>query len=641
MTRQPGASRPAAVRTLRHTARHLGTRRIRWLLVIYGLIFLVSLGQLAMIQVVDAPDYADRSIAQRARTIDLAATRGRMYDRDGDVLATSVQAATIYADPRAYREGEAPGGQTIPPAGDPGEVAERLAGLLDVDVVALEERLRSEAHFVYVDRQVDWDLGQQIEELDLPGIGVISEPQRVYPNNGLAAQVLGFTDIDGHGLQGLEVQHDQLLRGRPGMLAVEQAPGGLDIPSGLRELVPSEPGTDLVLTVDREIQYAAERAAADAVEEFSAKGAGVMVMEVATGDVLAMASAPTFDPNNRAEADPEHWRNRTVTDLFEPGSTQKALTMAGALEEGIVDLDTTLRVGDSIQVGGKRFTDAYRHDLDEWSLTDVLERSSNVGTIMVAEQLGAERLHGYLREFGYGRSLGVGFPGESAGMLMPVEDWWQTSLPTIAIGHGVGVSLLQLANSYATLANDGVSVQPRVVRGTVGEDGRLTPAAEASQRRVVSSTTAGAVRRMLEEAVSGERATGQRAQVAGYRVAGKTGTARKPKEGARGYSSEYVATFVGFAPVDNPELVVAVMVDEPRPFYGGIVAAPVFSEVMGAALAQRRVPPDTASGSLRQAIDDAAADAAAEAEGPATAPEEPTSTPAGQPAEEPDAPDDA
>ena len=641
MTRQPGASRPVAVRTLRHTARHLGTRRIRWLLVIYGLIFLVSLGQLAMIQVVDAPDYADRSIAQRARTIDLAATRGRMYDRDGDVLATSVQAATIYADPRAYREGEAPGGQAIPPAGDPGEVAERLADLLEVDVAALEERLRSDAHFVYVDRQVDWDLGQRIEELDLPGVGVISEPQRVYPNNGLAAQVLGFTDIDGQGLQGLEVQHDQLLRGRPGMLAVEQAPGGLDIPSGLRELVPSEPGTDLVLTVDREIQYAAERAAADAVEEFSAKGAGVMVMEVATGDVLAMASTPGYDPNDRADADPEHWRNRTVTDLFEPGSTQKALTMAGAIEEGVVDLDTALQVGDSIQVGGKRFTDAYRHDLDEWSLTDVVERSSNVGTIMVAEQLGAERLHGYLREFGYGQSLGVGFPGESAGMLMPVEEWWQTSLPTIAIGHGVGVSLLQLANSYATLANDGVSVQPRVVRGTVGEDGRLTPAAEASQRQVVSATTAGAVRRMLEEAVSGERATGQRAQVPGYRVAGKTGTARKPKEGARGYSSEYVATFVGFAPVDDPELVVAVMVDEPRPFYGGIVAAPVFSEVMGAALAHRRVPPDTASGSLRQAIDDAAADEAAEAEGPATAAGEPTSTPAGEPAEEPDAPDDA
>lgn len=640
MTRQPGAARPAAVRTLRHTARHLGTRRIRWLLVVYGLVFLVSLGQLTRIQVVDAHDYADRSIAQRARTIDLAATRGRMYDRDGAVLATSVQAATIYADPRAYREGEAPGGQTVPPAGEPAEVAEELAGMLDVDAGELEERLRSDAHFVYVERQVDWELGQRIEELDLPGVGVISEPERVYPNDHLAGQVLGFTDIDGQGLQGLEVQHDRLLRGRPGMLAVEQAPGGLDIPSGLRELVPSEPGTDLVLTIDREIQYAAERAAADAMEEYSAAGAGVMVMEVASGEVLAMASTPTYDPNHRSSADPEHWRNRTVTDLFEPGSTQKALTMAAALEEDVIEPDTTLRVGDSVTVGGKRFTDAYRHDLDEWSITDVVERSSNVGTIMVAEQLGAERLHGYLREFGYGDSLGLGFPGESAGMLMPVEGWWQTSLPTIAIGHGVGVSLLQMANAYATLANDGISVQPRVVRGTVGEDGRLTPAAESGRRRVVSADTAGAVRGMLEQAVSGERATGQRAQVPGYRVAGKTGTARKPKDGERGYSSEYVATFVGFAPVEDPELVVAVMVDEPRPFYGGIVAAPVFSEVMRAALGHRQVPPDTASGSLRQAIDDAAADAAAAAEGPARPAEAPASTPAGEPAGEPDAPDD-
>ena len=637
MTRQPGRGGPAAVRPLRHSARELGTRRIRWLLVIYGLVFLISLGQLARIQVVDAHEYADRSIAQRARTIDLAATRGRMYDRDGDVLATSVQAATIYADPRAYREREAPGGQSVPPAGEPAAVAAELAGLLDLDVGSLEERLRSDAHFVYVDRQVDWELGQQIEELDLPGVGVVSEPQRVYPNAALAGQVVGFTDIDGHGLQGLEVQHDQLLRGRPGMLAVEQAPGGLDIASGIRELVPSEPGTDLVLTLDREIQYAAERAAADVIEEYDAKGAGVMVMEAATGDVLAMASAPTYDPNDRASADPEHWRNRTVTDLFEPGSTQKGLTMAAAIEEGLVDPDSTLRVGESINVGGKRFTDAYRHDLDEWSLTDIIERSSNVGTIMVAEELGADRLDRYLREFGYGSAMGLGFPGESPGMLMPVEEWWQTSLPTIAIGHGVGVSLLQLASAYGTLANDGVSVQPRVVRGTVGEDGRLTPAADAAERPVVSADTAGAVRRMLEQAVSGERATGQRAQVPGYRVGGKTGTARKPKDGERGYSSEYVASFVGFAPVDDPELVVAVMVDEPRPFYGGIVAAPVFSEVMGAALAHRRVPPDTASGSLTQALDAAAADAAAAAEGPATDPADPGSQPAGEPAQGTDA----
>lgn len=624
-----------SVRAIRHTARQLGTRRIRWLLVIYGLVFLVTLGQLARIQVVDAHDLADRSVAQRARTIDLAATRGRLYDRDGDVLATSVQAATVYADPRAFRESETPAGASVPAAGDPAEVAAQLADITGVDADALEERLRSDAHFVYVDRQLDWEVGRRIEELGLPGIGVVTEPERVYPNANLAGQVVGFTDIDGQGLQGLEVQYDQLLRGRPGMLAVEQAPGGLDIASGVRELVPSEAGTDLVLTLDREIQHAAERAAADAVEEYSAKGAGVMVMEVGSGDVLAMASAPTYDPNDRASADPEHWRNRTVTDVFEPGSTQKALTMAAAIEEDVVDQDTTLRVGESINVGGKRFTDAYRHDLDEWSPTDVVERSSNVGTIMVAEQLGAERLERYLRDFGYGRSLGLGFPGESAGLLMPLEQWWQTSLPTIAIGHGVGVSLLHMANSYATLANDGVSTQPRLVRGTVGEDGRLSPAAEPSEERVVSSRTAGHVRRMLEAAVAGERATGQRAQVPGYGVAGKTGTARKPNDGERGYSSEYVATFVGFAPVESPQLVVAVMVDEPRPIYGGIVAAPVFSEVMAAALAQRHVPPESASGTLVQAIDAAAADEAAAAEGPATAADDPGSQPAGEPADDP------
>jgi cell division protein FtsI (penicillin-binding protein 3) len=635
MTQQPRGRHPEPGRRLGRTAREVGVRRIRWLLLIYGLVFLVTVGQLVRIQIIDATDLADRSIAQRARTVDLAATRGRLYDRDGDVLATSVQAATIYADPRAYRGTETPGGEPVPAAGDAGEVARQLAEELDLDVGPLEERLRSDAHFTYVARQLDWEDGERIRELDLPGIGVITEPKRVYPGASLAGQIVGFTDIDGHGLQGLEVQYDQVLKGSPGMLAVEQAPGGLDIASGVRELVPSEPGTDLVLSLDREIQYAAEQAAADVIEEFSAKGAGVMVMEVGSGEVLAMASAPTYDPNERADAPPEHWRNRTVTDVFEPGSTQKALTAAAALDEGIVDADTRMPVADSIRVGGKTFTDVTRHPEESWSVAEVMERSSNVGTIMMAEELGPEQLDAYLREFGYGRSLGLGFPGESSGLLMPTDQWWGTSLPTIAIGQGVAVSLLHLTHAYATLANDGVAVQPRLVRGTVGEDGRLTPAAPPTQQRVVSPEAAGHVRAMLELAVSGEHATGRLAQVPGHRVAGKTGTARKPNEGARGYSSEYVATFVGFAPVDEPELVVAVMVDEPRPFYGGLVAAPVFSEVMGAALSRRQVPPDGGSGTLQQALDAAAlaqAEEAATAEGPGIEAADPGSLPVGSPA---------
>lgn len=621
------------------TGRHVGTRRIRWTLAIYGLAFLVTFGQLFHIQVVRAEDFADRSVRQRARTVELAATRGRLYDREGDVLATSVQSATIYGDPRAFRPSQTPNGEPVPAAADPLEVAAQLAPLLRRDAADLAERLRRDAHFVYLARQLDHEVGVAVRELGLPGIGVLAEPRRVYPAGGLAGQVVGFTGIDGEGLQGLESQYDSVLRGRPGMLALEQAPGGLTIASGVRELVPSEPGTDLVLTLDREIQHAAERAAADAVAQFNARGASVIVLEVGTGDVLAMASVPTYDPNARRDGDQDRWRNRAVTDAFEPGSTQKALTLAAAVEEGLIRPTTVYQVADNIRVGNKTFTDSEPRPTESMTVTDIMARSSNVGTIKVAQELGEQRLHDYLRAFGYGRPTGLGFPGESAGLLMPTDRWWSTSLPTIAIGQGVAVSLLQLAESYATIANDGVAVTSRLLRGTVGDDGRLQPTAPPSEQRVISATTAQQVRDMLVEAVEGDRATGARARVPGYRIAGKTGTARKPREDARGYSGEYVATFVGLAPVDRPQLVVAVMVDEPYPFYGGVVAAPVFAEVMEAALTRRRIAPDLAGRTLAQALDEAnqapslrAAEVAAAQEGPATPAEDPTSPPVGTPA---------
>jgi cell division protein FtsI (penicillin-binding protein 3) len=334
--RPPLGGRGRTPTRLRRTGHEVGVRRIRWLLLIYGLLFMVTFGGLVNIQIINAPDYADRSVRQRARTVELVATRGRVYDREGDVLATSVQSATIYADPRAYRPTETPAGTPVPPAASAAAVAAELAPLVGLDVATLTERLERDAHFVYVARQLDWEVGQQIRELDLPGIGFLTEPRRVYPAGGLAGQVVGFTGIDGEGLQGLESQYDQILRGRPGMLAFEQAPGGLGIASGARELVPPDPGTDLVLTIDREIQHAAERAAADAVAEFNAVGASVVVLEVGTGEMLAMASAPTYDPNRRTESDHANWRNRAVTDIFEPGSTQKALTVAAAIEEGLI-----------------------------------------------------------------------------------------------------------------------------------------------------------------------------------------------------------------------------------------------------------------------------------------------------------------
>lgn len=580
----------------------LAIRRIRWTLAIFAVLVLASTVKLVQIQVVDAADLAAVGERQRARTLELPASRGRIYDRDGDVLATSVQAATIYADPRAYRGTSTPEGREVPPAGETPVVADALAPLLGGDAAAIRERLEQDRHFVYLARQVDHALGEQIRALELPGIGVLTEPQRVYPAGALAGQVVGFTDIDAEGLQGLEARYEHVLAGQPGTLLLERAPGGLDIASGIRELEPPVVGTDVVLTLDRDIQHVAELAAAGATERFDAAGASIVVAEVGTGDVLAMASAPSFDPNDRGDEDPSDRRNRAVTDAFEPGSTQKALTIAAALEEGLITPTTTMEVDAAIRVGGSTFTDAFRHPTELWSVNQIMERSSNVGTIQIAQLLGDEQLDSYLRRFGYGRPTELGFPGESGGLLLPHTEWWATSLPTIAIGHGVAVSLLQLADSYATLANDGVAVAPRLVLGSVGDDGRLAPVPAPGTERIVSADTAGSVRAMLEDAVHGEHGTGGLAQVDGFRVAGKTGTARKPLEDGRGYSDEYIATFVGMAPAHDPKVVVAVMIDEPQPIYGGLTAAPVFAEVMEAALLALRVPPDGSGVDLPTAV---------------------------------------
>ena len=609
-----------------------GARRIGAMLVVFALLFGATGYRLVDLQVVRADEFAARGAKQRARTIELPASRGRLYDREGDVLATSVESATVYADPRAYKATETPEGLQKPPAATASEVAAQLAPIVGRDVAELTAELERDAHFVYVARQLDWELGERIMALDLPGIGRISEPNRVYPAGPLAGQILGFTGIDGDGLYGLELQYDSVLSGSAGELVMEGAPGGLAIASGVRQLEPPVAGTDLVLTIDREIQSAAEAAAMGAIEEFDAAGASVVVLEVGSGDVLAMASAPGFDPNAIQGSDQANWRNRAITDVFEPGSVQKAITAAAAIEEGVVAPTTPMVVDDRIKVGSKVFSDSHEHEPEHIDFAEVIETSSNVGTIEVAQDLGAERLYSYLRRFGYGRQLGVGFPGEASGLLMPVEQWWNTSLPTIAIGQGVAVTLLQAAHAYATIANDGVATQPRVLRGTVGEDGTLTPAPAAEEQRVISDTTARQVREMLARVVSGERGTGKQAQVAGYDVAGKTGTARKPNQGARGYSGQYVASFVGFAPVDEPRIVVAVMVDEPYPIWGGVVAAPLFSEVMEFALKHRKVTPTAPSGSLADALSEAAiaeAIADAKAEGPATAPDSPGSPPVG------------
>jgi cell division protein FtsI (penicillin-binding protein 3) len=591
----------------------VSARRIRATFGVFLLVVTLTFGQLVRVQVLNAEEYAERGVRQRTRTIELPAPRGRIYDREGDVLATSVVSATLYADPIAYRPTTRADGTRVPAAADALQVARAIAPLLGREVEDVVERLQRDTRFVYLARQIDLEAGQDIMAMRLPGIHLLTEPRRVYPAGGLAAQVIGFTGIDGDALQGLEASYDDVLRGVAGTLLLERAPGGLDISTGTRELEPAIAGRDLVLTIDRDIQYVAERVAGQVIADFDAVGATVVVLDVRTGEILGMASAPSFDPAARVESERDWWRNRAVTDIFEPGSTQKALTVAAGLESGAITVRTTFRVPDRYTIGDKTFSDVSPHGVQEWDAAAILSRSSNVGAIRIAEATGVDALRDHLLAFGYGRPTGLGFPGESAGLLPARDQWWQTTLPTVAIGYGTAVTLLQMASAYATIANDGVRVEPRLVRGTVGDDGNLQPLPPAPSQRVISSSTSRIVLELLGEAVSGEFATGSRAQIAGYQVGGKTGTARKPLIGRAGYSDQYVASFVGIAPLDDPRLVVAVMVDEPKPFFGGLVAAPAFAEVMHASLLARRIVPDGRGRSLDELVREARATAASAA----------------------------
>jgi cell division protein FtsI (penicillin-binding protein 3) len=549
--------------------------RLVALLAGFVLAFLTVGGRLVVLQLRDAEAYEALARNQRVHRVELPATRGSILDRAGRVLALSLPAAAVYADPRLVR--------------DPAQTASRLAPLLDLPAKRIRRSLSASGTFVYLARRVDIDVARKIDRLGLPGIGLLDESKRHYPAGGLASQVVGFVGVDDVGLSGLELEYEDLLAGRPGQMVAEQDPAGRPIPQGERKIVPPSAGADLVLTIDRDLQYQAQRALAAAVHANQAKGGSVVIMDPSTGEILAMATYPWFDANRFTVAAPEVIRNRAVTDVYEPGSVNKVITAAAALEEEAIGVREIIQVPDHHPLGDKVFHDSHPHPVQRMTLADVIAESSNVGAIMVAQRLGKGRLDAYLRRFGFGRETSLRFPGEADGILLDAGDWWVTSMGTIPIGQGIAVTPLQMLSVYATVANDGVRVEPTLVRGHVEPGGRLERDPAPVRRRVVSEATARMVTRMLAHAV--REGTGQAAEITGYWVAGKTGTARKPLQDARGYSDRYVASFIGFAPAREPRIVVAAILDEPVTVYGGIAAAPLFREVTRFALAHLQVAP--------------------------------------------------
>jgi cell division protein FtsI (penicillin-binding protein 3) len=528
--------------------------------------------RLVDVQAISAGRYAVVGQSQRLHSVELAAQRGSILDRNGAELAVSVPRSTVWADPRLVTD----------PAGE----ARALAPVLGADQTELRPKLTSGSAFEYLARRVDDATADKVKALDLPGVSLLPEPTRIAPSGSIATNVLGDVGADNDGLSGLERQYDKDLSGTPGKMVVERDPSGRDIPGGVRVDDPPVRGKNLVLTLDRDMQFFTEQTLAQQITSSKAKAGIAVVMDPHTGEILAMANLVAG--SNGAPPEPAGY-DKALIDVYEPGSVNKVVTISGALEEGAITPSQTMAVPDQLTIAGTTFQDAETHATELYTPGDVMAQSSNAGAILIAQKLGKAGLDKYLHAFNLDGGTGLGFPGEASGMVPDLADWSGTSLPTLAIGYGLAVTAVQMLGAYNTIANGGVYVAPSLVRSEIDAKGRERRLPAPPVRRVVSTQTAAEVTAMLTEVVRGGTGTG--AAVDGYTVAGKTGTARKVEESVGYKDGAYVASFAGFLPAESPRLSAIVVLDQPQPYYtGGLASAPVFSQLAAYAVRHYQVP---------------------------------------------------
>ncbi len=545
-----------------------------FLLICFGLVVF----RLVQIQIVQAGRYKAIAQTQRLEEVKLEPQRGTITDRDGRQLAFSKEVKTVYATPSQVT--------------DPEMAAAELAAILKLPKEDLLQKLTRKSGFEYIVRKIDPDIAERVKAAGIPGIGLIEESTRCYPAQSLAAQVIGYVGMDNAGLSGLEYDYDELLAGVRGEEDVENDAAGNPIPGvGEMKTAPVD-GSSLELTIDEDIQFKAESVLDAAVQEFSAKNGTLVVMDCSTGEILAMANSPMFDLNQFAQTDPEVYRNHAICDAFEPGSVLKVVTAAGALQERVMTPGTVLGIPRELQVSDRTFSDF--HEMPgSMTVTQVIAQSSNVGTIQVAQALGKEQLYRYEKLFGFGAATGLQFPGEAAGRLPALNTWTDASLPTIGIGQGISVTTTQVTRMLAAVGSGGLLVQPKLVKAVIDPSGKRTETASGEPQRIITEDVAAQVKAMLEEVV--RTGTGTRAAMNLYTCAGKTGTGMKASASG-GYEDNYMASFAGFAPAENPVLAMAVVLDSPTTIYGGEVAAPVFSQVMEYALRHLEIAPSDSGG---------------------------------------------
>jgi cell division protein FtsI (penicillin-binding protein 3) len=565
-------------------------KKIRIRTVVVAVIFILMLGGIAVrasyLQVMKGPWLTEKAVDQIESPQRLPGKRGKILDANGKALAISVAATSIAADPRQMS----------------GSGIRKLARAVGMDRNELRRRMNPKRTFVWIKRQVTPKEVLRVKGLKIPGIVLVPEHSRYYPGKTMAAQVLGFSGIDGRGLERREYICEPFLRGKERTFKVyRDAKGrGFDI-----EMPPSpdHQGKDIILTIDSAIQYITEKALGEAVRKHSAKAGSAIVMNPTTGEILGLAHHPLFNPNAFADYKREAWRNKAVTDTFEPGSTMKIFSAAAALESGIATPNTIYYCENGVyRIGKRTIRDTKPHG---WlSLQQIVKYSSNIGSIKVAETMGSERLYNYLAAFGFGQRTGIRFPGESKGSLAPPRRWTTVDTGSISYGYGISVSTLQLATAAAAIANDGVLMKPYIIKAIASPDGDvIRDFVPQPVRRVVSTATARTIRRIMGTVIT-SGGTGENAAIAEYNVCGKTGTAHKI-DPQGGYSDDrYVASFIGFAPADDPQLVILVVVDEPKGrHYGGNVAAPAFAKIAHETLNFLGVSPSKKTPKLRVSID--------------------------------------
>ncbi|MGW1872714.1 peptidoglycan D,D-transpeptidase FtsI family protein [Streptomyces sp. NPDC001975] len=574
------------------------------------LVLLVFVGRLLQVQAVDASAYAAKAEQNRYVVHTLAAERGGITDRNGVALAISEDAYDITADPTMFTR------KQLKVDDGPEQAAALLAPILgknQADLVKLLRPENRELRYVRLAARQTPQVWKQIKDLktaltnkaDTDGgtvnvlAGVFADPssQRVYPNGDLAAGILGWVNVDGKGGGGIEQQLDKRLTGKDGKIRYAQS-GGREVPTAGSTETPAVPGADVELTIDRDIQWAAQNAITEQVEKSKADRGYVVVQDTRTGQILAMANSPGFDPNDLSTADAAAMGNAALQDAYEPGSTAKVMSMAAVLEENAATPLTHVVVPNRLHRGDRLFKDDIDHATWYLTLNGVLAKSSNIGTILATGQLGKTQeqanqvLYSYLRKFGIGGYTGLGFPGETRGILAAPAKWSTSQQFTIPFGQGFSINAMQAASVYSTIANGGVRVEPSLVRGSKGADGRFTPAAQPKKSRVVSAKTAKTLAEMLESVVDDEQGTGAKAAIPGYNVAGKTGTANRV-DPATGRYRGYTSSFAGFAPADNPRITVycAIQNATAGSYFGGQICGPIYKQVMEFALKTLQIPP--------------------------------------------------